>query len=226
MKRREGLPARLAGAVAAVQTDRLDEGGAPMRSCFRVAKVPLLLALLALLLTARAQAFEAKDSDAFILGAGSSNIEVSNSTGLLSGTNLFGGVRIGLFWTVFVELGYGAVTYSDTVLVGGARTQIDFRTTGANAGLGFLIPIRNLRLGLEGIRNPNNRWSEKHVDVATGTTTSDVSGGLNFDTYNVFAQFGQKGQFEVGVRRDRIRSTNSILKNSFGPYISWNIPLG
>jgi hypothetical protein len=188
----------------------------------------LLTVLLAVLMAAPApaRAFEAKDSDAFFLGGGSSNIEVRDSDDLLSGSNAFGGVRLGLFWTVFVELGYGMVGYNDTVVINGVSKSVDFRTTGANFGAGFIIPIRAVRLGLRGVRSPNNRWSEVIKDAITGATDSNISGKIDFDSYFVFTQFGQTGWFEVGVRRDRIKSSTSVLENSFGPYLAFNIPLG
>lgn len=172
-----------------------------------------------------AAAFEPADNDAFFLGAGSSNVEVRDSTDLLSGSNVFGGVRLGLFWTVFVELGYGAVTYGDTVTVAGVDQSISFRTTGANFGLGLILPIRNVRLSAKYLRNPNNRWVEEATDPVTGTTLYRNSGGIDFDTYDVAVQFGNSGAFEVGVRRDLIRDTDSAVTNSFGPYVAVNISL-
>ena len=172
-----------------------------------------------------ALAYEAADSDAFFLGAGSSNVEVQGSTDLLSGSNVFGGVRLGLFWTVFVELGYSSVAYFDRASVGGVAQNISFRTTGANAGLGLILPIRNVRLGAKYLRNPRNRWVEEITDPVTGTVAARISGDIDFDTYNVFVLFGETGAFEVGVRRDLIRETTASVSNSFGPYLAWNISL-
>jgi len=74
--------------------------------------VVIAAALLLGALPARpALAFEAKDSDAFFFEFGSANIEVRNSTELLSGDSVRDGLRLGLFWTFFLELGYGAVRY-------------------------------------------------------------------------------------------------------------------
>jgi len=191
------------------------------------AALPLALALALMALSGSpARAYEAKDSDAVFLEIASANIEVRNSTELLSGVADRGGVRIGLFWTVFLELGYGAVRYSDTVPISGVKTRIDFRTTGANYGLGFMIPIRKIRLGLKYVRSPNNRWSEIQTDDATGTQLSAIKGSINFDSGYVFTQFGEKNWFEIGARRDIIKNTTSQLENSFGPYIAFNYPLG
>ena len=173
-----------------------------------------------------AHAYEAKDSDAFFFEVGQSNIEVRNSTGLLSGFSDRGGLRVGLFWTFFLELGYGAVRYSDTVDVGGTKTHIDFRTTGANYGLGFMIPVRKLRIGLKYVKNPHNRWSEIQTDAVTGNPISNIKGNIDFNSEYVFTQFGEKSWFEIGVRRDVIKNTTSVLENSFGPYLAINIPLG
>lgn len=195
----------------------------------RLTRIAGIVALACVLLAAPAAAFEPGDNDAFYLGFGSANIELKDSDELLSGGNAFGGVRLGLFWTVFFELGYGAVDYSDTVvdpgINGGQPVSIDFRTTGAHYGLGLLVPIRNTRLGVKAQRSPNNRWAEEIKDADSGLTLSNVSGDIDFDSYYVFAQFGETGIFELGVRRDRIRSTDSVLDNSFGPYLAFNIPL-
>ncbi len=190
-----------------------------------VAAALLLAALLTMLPGRPALAYEAKDSDAFFLEFGDANIEVRNSPELLSGDSLRGGLRLGLFWTFFLELGYGRVHYSDTVPISGVKTDIDFRTTGANYGLGLMIPIRKVRLGLKYVRSPNNRWSEVQKDNVTGTQLSAIKGNINFDSEYVFTQFGEKNWFEIGVRRDLIRNTTSVLENSFGPYIAFNIPL-
>ncbi len=159
------------------------------------------------------------------LGAGSSNIELRDSDELLSGSNVFGGVRLGLFLTVFLELGYAAISYSDQVDQAGLQKEIEVRTTGPHVGLGLLIPIRKVQLGIKAQRSPNNRWSQEITDVATGATDSNISGDIDYDSYFAFVRMGEAGVFELGVRRDQIRSTDSILTNSFGPYLAFNIPL-
>ena len=141
---------------------------------------------------------------------------------MLSGAALWGGIRIGLLSFVFVEFGFGTVQYSDTVDVMGTQQRIDFRTTGANFGIGLLVPIRELRLGARFQRHPNNRWAEEIKDTNTGSTISNRSGDINYDSITVFGQFIE-GKLEVGMRRDIIRETDSILENSFGVYVMWNI---
>ena len=187
-------------------------------------------ALLVLAMASPAAAFEAADNDDFYLGFGSSNIEVKDSEGLLSGSNVLGGVRFGLFWTVFAELGYGAIRYNDKVRnsLTGNDTIVDFRTTGAHFGLGFLIPIRAINIGWKFQRSPNNRWNEEINEVTPigdPVSTTRKSGEIDFDSYFAFARFGESGWFEVGARRDLIKSTDSILTNSFGPYLMFNITL-
>ena len=172
-----------------------------------------------------ALAFEPAENDDFYLGLGSANIELRENNELLSGENVFGGLRIGLFWTVFLELGYGAVTYSDSVLVGTEQRTIDFRTTGPHGGLGFLIPIRAILLGVKAQRSVNNRWSEEITRTLDATTISRVSGRIDYISYYVFTRFGDKGWFEAGVRRDQIKNTDSVLSNSFGPYLAVNISI-
>ena len=184
-----------------------------------------VLIMAATLASRQVQAFEAADNDAFYLGLGSANIEIRNSDDLLSGSNLFGGVRLGLFSTFFWELGYGTVGYADTVEIGGVLQDVDVRTTGAHVGFGLLIPIRNVRLGTKIQRSPNNKWVEEIKDSSTGVTNSNISGDIDFDSYYVFVQFGETGGFEVGVRRDRIDSFDTVLENSFGPYLTVNISL-
>jgi hypothetical protein len=191
-----------------------------IQSILRVALGALLLVSLPM---GVALAYDAADSDAFFLELGHANIELRDSTELISGSSVRGGVRIGLFWTVFAELGYGAVTYNDEATVLGVKENIDFRTTGANLGLGFLIPIRNLRIGFKAERSPNNRWSEIITDTQTQTQLSAMKGNINFDSYQAFVLIGR--YFELGARRDQIRSTSSVLTNSFGPYLALNIPL-
>ena len=99
--------------------------------------------------------------------------------------------------------------------------NIDFRTTGVNYGVGLVIPIREMRLGARYQRNPNNKWAEEITDVDSGTTDSNVSGDIDFDTATVFGQF-MDGGLEVGVRRDIIRETDSVLEDSFGVYVMIN----
>lgn len=181
--------------------------------------------VLAWVLPLPALAFEPAENDDFYLGVGSANIELRENNELLSGDNVFGGLRIGLFWTVFLELGYGAVTYSDSVLVGTEQRTINFRTTGPHGGLGFLIPIRAILLGVKAQRSVNNRWAEEITRTLDGTTISNVSGRIDYISYYVFARLGDKGLFEVGVRRDQIKSTDSVLSNAFGPYLAVNISI-
>ena len=181
--------------------------------------------VLAWVLPLPALAFEPAENDDFYLGFGSANIELRENNELLSGDNVFGGIRIGLFWTVFLELGYGAVTYSDSVLVGTEQRTIDFRTTGPHGGLGFLIPIRAILLGFKAQRSVNNRWAEEITRTLDGTTISNVSGRIDYISYYVFTRFGDKGWFEVGVRRDQIKNTDSVLSNSFGPYLAVNFSI-
>ncbi len=170
-------------------------------------------------------AFEPEENDAFYIGFGLSNIEVSDSEGLLSGENILGGVRVGLFSTIFFELGYGAITFDDRVNVAGVSQNIEFRTTGPHFGLGFLLPIRAILLGAKYHRSVNNKWSEE-VTLDDGTLARPrISGDISFDSYFVFTRFGEGGWFEVGVRRDQIRETDSVLTNSFGPYLMFNIGL-
>lgn len=186
----------------------------------------LLSALLIALSSLPAAAFDPAENDAFYLGVGLANMEVQSSTGLLAGSNLAGGLRLGLFWTVYGELGYGALYHSDTVDVAGTPTEINFRTTGAHLGLGFIVPIRAIKLGFSYRLSPSNRWAEETLDVtnpATPLTLSNVSGGVDYESYMVFSRFGQDGWFEAGIRRDQIKSTTSSLTNSFGPYFAFNI---
>jgi hypothetical protein len=172
-----------------------------------------------------AWALEAKDHDAFFLAAGTANISVKDSDSLLSGSAIWGGFRIGIFSFLFVELGFGTVGYSDTVSINGVPKNIDFRTTGANYGIGLVIPIRELRLGARFQRNPNNKWAEEISDVDTDTTDSNVSGDIDYDSVSAFGQF-LDGGLEVGMRRDIIRETDSILENSFGVYVMVNFKVG
>ncbi len=193
----------------------------------------LLMALLpaaillpsATLFPSAVMAFEAADNDAFYLGLGTSNIETNNSDDLLSGSNMLGGIRIGLFWTFFLEIGWGNIAYFDTQNVGGVTEEVLFSTTGPHLGAGLIIPIRAIQLGAKYQRSVNNRWSEERKDQLTGTTISNISGDISFDSYFVFTRMGETGAFEIGARRDLIRDTDSIVANSFGVYIMWNISL-
>jgi hypothetical protein len=190
----------------------------------------LCAALLVLGTAMSAAAFDVADNDDFYLGLGSSNIEVKDSEGLLSGSNALGGVRFGLFWTFFAELGYGAIRYNDKVRdsLTGNDIFINFRTTGAHYGVGFLIPIRAINIGWKFQRSPNNRWNEEVNEVTpVGDPVSNLrkSGKIDFDSYFAFARFGESGWFEVGARRDLIKSTDSLLTNSFGPYLMFNLTL-
>ncbi len=185
----------------------------------------LAAAVAALLLawTSPAWAYSAADSDAVILEAGSANIIVAGTNDLIAGTNYGGSIRLGLFWTFFIQLGYGAVTYDDTATIAGAQKNISFRTTGANGGLGFLIPIRKVQLGFLYVTNPDNKWEQQQKDVLTGNIDVKSSGSIDFDSYYVFARLGK--WFELGARRDFITKTDSLLTNSFGPYVALTIPL-
>ncbi|MBI4081570.1 MAG: hypothetical protein HY423_03060 [Candidatus Lambdaproteobacteria bacterium] len=184
----------------------------------------LLLAGLVSAIPGLASAYEAADSDAVFLGTGSSNIEVRDSDELLSGSNVFGGARIGLFWTLFVELGYGAIDFSDRVLVSGVKKRIDFRTTGGFYGVGIMLPIRNLALGVKATQSFDNKWSQEITDVTTNTVDSRTSGNIDYNSYFAFVRIGRF--FELGARRDEIKNTDSVVTNAFGPYVALNIPLG
>ena len=102
---------------------------------------------------------------------------------------------------------------------------MNFRTTGPHYGAGLIIPIRAVQLGMKMQRSVNNKWSEEIKDQATGTTVSNVSGDITFDSYFAFTRIGEEGSFEIGVRRDLIKETNSVVANSFGVYLAWNISL-
>ena len=190
----------------------------------RVAAILALTFSLATVFPHRVQAAEAADHDAFFLALGSANITVRDSNSLLSGEAFWGGFRIGLLSFAFVELGYGTVRYSDTVDVAGSVKRIEFRTTGANYGLGIIVPIRKLRIGARYQRHPNNRWAEEVIDQTSGTTESNISGDIDYDSVSVFGQFFE-GKLEAGTRRDIIRNSDSQLENSFGVYLMWNIQL-
>ncbi len=189
-----------------------------MQICFGVLAAGLVLAAA----TPTAWGMEAKDHDAFYLAAGTANITVQNSDSLLSGSTLWGGFRLGVFSALFVELGYGTVRYGDTVTIDGVAKNIDFRTTGVNYGVGLVIPIRGMLLGARYQRNPSNKWAEEITDADSGTTDSNVSGDIDFDTVTVFGQFADGG-LEVGMRRDTIRETDSVLEDSFGVYVMVNL---
>ena len=179
------------------------------------------------LLASPAQGFEAKDNDQFFISYGSSNIEVKGGSDLISGSNFHGGVRVGIFWTFFFELGYGAIEFRDSYKDPGTGAMKDlyFRTTGGNYGFGTLIPIRNLRLGMVASRHAGHRWAQIVTDQTTGAQDSRVAGRIDFNSVRTFVRFGQLGSYEVGVRREIIRKTDSVVSNSFGPYLGWNINL-
>lgn len=191
---------------------------------FSMIKTLALMAGILLFASNYASAAGEYENDDFYLGFGSSNIEVKGGD-LISGENYFGGVGIGLFWNLFFDFGYGAVTYSETTDVGGSTKDIDFRTTGGHYGIGFILPIHNMRLGGKYHVNPNNRWSEEVSEQSSGVVISRISGKISYNTYKIFARFGDSGVYEIGVRRDQINETNSILTNSFGPYFVYNIGL-
>ncbi|MDH5559904.1 MAG: hypothetical protein OEY59_03525 [Deltaproteobacteria bacterium] len=174
-------------------------------------------------------AFNAEESDAFYLGAGSANIELKDNNALLSGSNINGGVRVGILWILFGELGYGATRYSDIINVSGIKKKIDFRTTGPYVGGGLMLPIRKMLLGAKAHVSKLNKWSEEifvEKTVVDGVTIfnevaeSRKSGNIDFESYFAFVIFG--GFFEAGIRRDVILLTDSSVTNSFGPYLSIN----
>lgn len=191
------------------------------RWCFLIA----LLATLALFVSPMAAAFEPADNDDFYISLGSSNIEVRDSGDLLSGANISGGLRIGLFSTFFIEFGWGNIAYSDQVTVNGVKERIEFTTLGPHLGLGFLIPIRAFQIGARAQASRGNKWTEERTDVDTGSNIARISGNIDFDSFYLFARLGETGLFEIGVRRDRIKTTDSVLTNSFGPYIMLNFSL-
>lgn len=191
----------------------------PGRTAWAAAALALALAW-----AAPAAGYEAKDSDAFLFHAGTANIVMKGTNDLVDGAQYGGALRLGLFWTFFMQLGYGTVNYMDTVLLGGVQQDITFRTTGANAGLGFVIPIRAVQLGLLYVRNPDNKWEQEQRDTLTRAKIGvPISGSIDFDSYLAFARIGR--WFEVGVRRDYIAKTDSLLTNSFGPYVAFVIPI-
>ena len=192
------------------------------RSSMRIISVLALTLLLVTLFTHPARALESEDHDAFFIGVGTANITVENSNALLQGSTVIGGIRFGLLSIFFLELGYGAVSYSDTVDINGVTKHVRFRTTGGNYGAGLVIPIRKLRLGARYQRHPNNKWSEEITDDSTGVTDSNISGDIDFESESVFGQF-LEGRLEVGVRQDTIRSSDSALQDSFGVYVMWNV---
>lgn len=188
----------------------------------RVLSVAALAFFLLAVSSSKARAIESADHDAFFLAIGTANITVRDSTALISGNTLFGGIRFGLLSFFFIELGYGTVGYSDTVEINGSVKEIEFRTTGPNYGLGLVIPIRKLRIGARFQRHIGNKWSEEIVDRDTGVTESNISGDIDFESESVFGQFFD-GKLEVGIRQDTIRSTDSVLEDSFGIYVMWNM---
>ena len=184
----------------------------------------LLVFLVTMLWNHPALAIEAADHDAFFLSGGTANITVKNSDDLISGTTLAGGYRLGLFSILFIEVGYGNVAYAKTVNIDGVLKDVSFRTTGANAGAGFVLPIRKTRLGFKYVRNPKNKWVEEVVDQETNVSESNISGDIDFTTRMLFGQF-QEGIFEIGIRQDEIRETDSVLDTSMGVYAMINIKL-
>ena len=170
-------------------------------------------------------ALEAADHDAFFIGGGSSNVEVKGSNALLDGTNIAGGVRIGLFSIFFAELGYGTIGYFNTVNLAGTPTRVSYRTTGPNYGGGIAFSIRQMRLGVRMNQSFNNRWQQRRVDDNTGVEIDNISGRIDFNSYFVFTQFGE-GVWEIGIRRDQFQENTSQVTNSFGPYITVNLLTG
>ncbi len=169
-------------------------------------------------------AFEAGDNDAFYLAAGSSNIEVKEGNQLLEGGNVFGGIRLGVFSWLFVEGGYGAITYEDTYSDGTDSFTASFRTTGPHLGVGIVIPIREFIIGVKAQSSHSNKWSETVVktdNLGTETEISGQAGDISFDSYFIFSQFLERS-FEVGIRRDAISENDSIVTNSFGVYFMAN----
>lgn len=172
-----------------------------------------------------AQAYSAANSDAFFLEWGTSNVEMQGSNELIAGDHLSGGYRIGLFGWVFAEIDYGSISYQGqfygTPGVASTLRTMNFRTTGAGYGLGMVIPIRNMILGGRVVTYPDNRWVQTVTDT-NGVILSNTSGSLSYDANYFFGQF-DKGAWEVGVRRDFIHTPTTLLSNSFGVYLMWNI---
>ena len=52
-----------------------------------------------------AWALDANEHDSFYLGLNLANVEVKDNPAILSGGNAIGGVKKGLFWILFAELG-------------------------------------------------------------------------------------------------------------------------
>lgn len=179
-----------------------------------------------LILTSSAQALEVGDLDAFFLGFGTSNIEVKDNTELLDGQHVGGGLRLGIFSWLFIEGGYGAISYSGSFQDSTSDSspevekELSFRTTGPNLGLGFVFSVRNFVLGAKISKSINNKWIEE-VSI-DGSKETNTSGDINFDSYFIFAQFLEQS-FEVGIRRDAIEENDSLLENSFGVYLQLNI---
>ena len=178
--------------------------------------------LLAVFAITPALALEAGDHDAFYIGGGSANLETTNGE-ILSGSNAMGGVRIGLFSGFFMELGYGSFGYRDTIDQAGLPKDITTQAFGPHYGGGFVFQVRKLRLGMRMTQSFNNRWTEEIKDKTAGTIDSRQSGRIDYDSYYGFTQFGENGTWEIGIRRDMIRENTSIITNSFGPYIMFNI---
>ncbi|MDH5752680.1 MAG: hypothetical protein OEZ59_09725 [Deltaproteobacteria bacterium] len=195
----------------------------------RLTRAAVALAFWALLLAlpagSSALAYDAGESDAFYIGGGSSNIEMKTTDDIISGQNILGGVRIGLFWTFFLDFGYGAIQYWDKVDISGVKYDLSFRTTGAHYGIGTIIPVRKMRLGVKALQSPNNRWEQELVEPISGAKTVK-SGSLTFLSTFAFVQFTyQGGSWELGARRDLINDEQIEVSNSFGPYLALNIQM-
>ena len=97
--------------------------------------------------------------------------------------------------------------------------------TGPHLGSGIVFPVREFIIGVKFQKSINNKWAEQvtKTDAAgTETETSDIAGDISFDSYFIFTQFLERA-IEVGIRRDAILDTESVVSNSFGVYLMLNI---
>ena len=192
-----------------------------------IAAVALALGLMAFMAHHTALGIEAADHDGFFLGGGSSNIETSNGD-IMTGSNVLGGARIGLLSIFYMELGYGSFGYRDTVDIAGVQKDVTTQAFGPFYGAGFSFQVRKMFLGARVTQSFNNRWTEEIKDTLTAVVDSRQAGRIDYDSYFAYTQFGTPnvGNVEIGIRRDMIRENTSIMKNSFGPYIMFNILMG
>ncbi|MDH5752679.1 MAG: hypothetical protein OEZ59_09720 [Deltaproteobacteria bacterium] len=174
-----------------------------------------------------ALAVDAAEHDAVIFGYSMSNMEVKDSADLVDGRSGYLGAKVGFFWILFLEFGYGETYYLDEANIGGVQKEIRFRTTGAYYGGGMIIPVRGMRLGVRGQRYRNNKWEQEGKDKLTGDKdpTLSLRGNIDYLSGFGFVQFGQDSWLEIGIRRDIINETDSVLTNSFGPYLQISIPI-